>query len=266
MESKEKFYVRDLVLGVYSPGSKVAEFLLRLRNVPGALASVSRILSELDLNILSGHHFAGPREEEGLWVFFVDLTGKDLSLEDIASRLKESEIVLEVKFSSEMVEGVIIDRFLFPLIVLEERSIIFRIETFANMFKRLYNAFGSGAPVLLYEMGLSAGLNKIENIMKKYNVNGFSAIKIALAERIPKGWGIPRIDEFNKETLQATITVEELFECLPFKNTEKKATSHFFRGYITGLFTKAFDKQFQTKEPECISKGDNHCRFTVKPI
>lgn len=266
MDSLERFYERDLILGVYSPGRRLAEFLVRLKNVPGAIASVSKILSELNLNILSGHHFAGPREEEGLWVFFVDFTGKNLSEEDVATRLKESEAVLEVKFSGEILEGIVIDRFLFPLIVLEERSLIFSVETFANMFKRLYGAFGSGAPVLLYEMGLSAGLNKIENIVRKYKVNGFSAIKIALAERIPKGWGIPRIDEFNKENLQAMITIEELFECLPFKNEERNTTSHFFRGYLTGLFMKAFDKQFQTKELECISKGDHHCRFIVKPI
>ncbi|MEM3114796.1 MAG: ACT domain-containing protein, partial [Nitrososphaerota archaeon] len=160
MKSLERFYERDLVLGVYSPGRKLAEFLVKLRNVPGALASVSRVLSELNLNILSGHHFASPREEEGLWIFFVDLTGKELSEEDVASRLREAELVLDVKFSREALDGVIIDTFLFPLIVLEERSIIFRVETFANMFKRLYRAFGSGAPVLLYEMGLSAGLNK----------------------------------------------------------------------------------------------------------
>lgn len=266
MESLERFYERDLVLGVYSPGRRMAEFLVRLKNVPGALASVSRILSELKLNILSGHHFASPGEEEGLWIFFVDLTGKDISEEDIASRLRESEVVLEVKFSKEVLSGVIIDRFLFPLIVLEERSIIFRVETFANMFRRLYKAFGSGAPVLLYEMGLSAGLNKIENLVKKYGVNGFPAIEIALAERIPKGWGVPRIDEFDKESLQAIITVEELFECLPFKNAERNTTSHFFRGYLAGLFMKAFDKQFQTKELECISKGDRHCRFIVKQV
>jgi len=265
MKSLERFYERDLVLGVYSPGRKLAEFLVKLRNVPGALASVSRVLSELNLNILSGHHFASPREEEGLWIFFVDLTGKELSEEDVASRLREAELVLDVKFSREALNGVIIDTFLFPLIVLEERSIIFRVETFANMFKRLYRAFGSGAPVLLYEMGLSAGLNKIENLGKKYRVDGFSAIKIALAERIPKGWGIPIIDEFDKESLQASITVYELFECLPFKDAERKTTSHFFRGYLTGLFTKAFDKQFQTKETECISKGDPHCRFIIKP-
>ncbi|MEM3644384.1 MAG: ACT domain-containing protein, partial [Nitrososphaerota archaeon] len=109
MKSLERFYERDLVLGVYSPGRKLAEFLVKLRNVPGALASVSRVLSELNLNILSGHHFASPREEEGLWIFFVDLTGKELSEEDVASRLREAELVLDVKFSREALDGVIID-------------------------------------------------------------------------------------------------------------------------------------------------------------
>lgn len=266
MESVQKYYQRDLVLGVYSPGSILAEFMVRLKNVPGAIASVSKILSDLNLNILSGHHFAGPREDEGLWIFFVDLTGRENNLEMIASRLKESEVVLDVKFSREQLEGIILDSFLFPLIVLDERSIIFRVETFANMFKRLYRAFGSGAPVLLYEMGLSAGMNKIENIEKKYGLSGLTALKIALAERIPKGWGVPRIEEYNERDLQATITVEELFECLPFKRAEKNATSHFFRGYLVGLFTKAFNRQFQAREVECISKGDTHCRFTIKPI
>ncbi len=264
MESIEKRYERDLVLGVYSPGSKLAEFLVRLKNVPGALASVSKILSDLNVNVLSGHHFASPREEEGLWIFFVDLTSRGFSVEEIASRLGKSEVVIDVKFSQELIDGIILDKFLFPLIVLEERSIILTVESFAKMSKRLYEAFGSAASVLLYEMGLSAGLSKIESIEEKYRVDGFTALKIVLAERIPKGWGIPRIDELDQESFQAVITVEELFECLSTRNMERKATSHFFRGYLTGLFTKAFNKQFQIKETECISKGDQYCKFIVK--
>jgi predicted hydrocarbon binding protein len=266
MESIKKRYERDLVLGVYSPGSNLAEFLVRLKNVPGALASVSKTLSDLNINILSGHHFASPREEEGLWVFFVDLTGRESSVEEIASIIRESEVVVDVKFSQELVDGVILDRFLFPLIVLEERSIILTIESFAEISRRLYKAFGSAALVLLYEMGLSAGLGKIESIEKKYRVDGLTALRIALAERIPKGWGIPNIDELSEENLQAVVTVEELFECLPTRNLERNPTSHFFRGYLTGLFSEAFDRQFQTKETECISKGDQYCRFIIKPL
>jgi predicted hydrocarbon binding protein len=259
-----KRYPKDLLCSVYSPDRRLVEFVVKLKNVPGTIAKISNRLAEKGINILSGFHTAYPSEEAGTWGFFVDLTKADVGPEEIAKQIGELDVTLDVKLSEAKFDGLIIDDLHFPIVILGERSTVLKVETFGDMFGRLYETFGSGAAVILYEMGVSAGENKAKNVSEKYGVNGLKALRIILAERVAKGWGIPNIAEFNEERLEATISVQDLFECLPFKGKYKEGRSHFFRGYLTGVFHQLFRKDASTTEVECVAKGDANCKFTIK--
>jgi len=260
----DKHYPKDLLYSVYSPGRRLVEYVVELKNVPGAIAKVSNHLAEGGINILSGFHTAYPGKEAGIWGFFVDLTEAEVEPEEVAKQIGELDIVLDVRFSKAIFNGLIIDDLHFPVVILGERSATLKVKTFGDMFGRLYETFGSGAAVILHEMGVSAGEKEAKSVVEKYGVDRLRALQIILAERVAKGWGIPNIAEFDKKRLEATIKVQDLFECLPFKGKHKESRSHFFRGYLTGVFNQLFHKETLTTEVECVAKGDTKCIFTIK--
>jgi len=113
-------------------------------------------------------------------------------------------------------------------------------------------------------MGVSAGENKAKNVIEDYGVSGMKAAQIILAERVAHGWGIPKLLEFDEQKPRAKVEVKDLFECLSLKGKCKEAKSHFFRGYLNGVFNVVFNKKVTTIEVECIAKGDSNCSFVVE--
>ncbi|MBO3768829.1 MAG: hypothetical protein JTT15_00245, partial [Candidatus Brockarchaeota archaeon] len=130
------------------------------------------------------------------------------------------------------------------------------------ILKRLYEKFGTGAAVILYEMGLGMGESKFKSVVSKYRVDKQTAVKIILAERSAKGWCIAQLENFNKNG--AVIVAKELFECLPFRDNQERPISQFFRGYLAGVFQQLYGKNVNVIETECIAKGDSSCRFIVQ--
>jgi hypothetical protein len=73
---------------------------------------------------------------------------------------------------------------------------------------------------------------KAQSMVEKYGVKGVEALQLILAERVAKGWGAPSNAEFDEKKLEATIIVQDLFECLALKGENKETKSRFFRGYL----------------------------------
>ncbi|MEM2585026.1 MAG: V4R domain-containing protein, partial [Thermoproteota archaeon] len=212
---------------------------------------------------LSGFYDADIEKNEISMGFFIDISHlKESVPEKIAEEFKKIEGVLEVRFSQRMFKDLIIDELFFPLMVGGERSFTIRVESFGVLLKRLYEKFGTGAAVILYEMGMSLGESKVESVIKKYKVDKHTALKIILAERAAKGWCIAEAEE--SDSRRAIIVVRELFECLPFKDKQEKPVSQLFRGYLAGVFQKLYGKSFTVSEVECIAKGDSVCKFLVE--
>ncbi|MEM4311401.1 MAG: V4R domain-containing protein [Nitrososphaerales archaeon] len=259
----EKKYPKDLFTGIYYPKQKIVQFHIQMKNIIGSLAKITRTLEELKVNLYSGFLTAYPEEETSHLCFIADLTN-DVTPEKISEELKMLDVVLEVSFYLPQVNGFMVDEYHFPLRILGERGLTFKVETMAKMFNELYSTFSSGASVILYEMGYSAGKYKIQSIQKNYGLKGKEALTIVLAERVTKGWCIPEIIKFDLSKSLAEVKVEELFECLPFKGKEKEARSQFFRGYLAGLFSELLSKEVMIIEEKCLAKGDDNCYFKVE--
>jgi len=255
---------KDVLCGIYSPGRRLVEFAVEKKNVVGALAKISGEIARLGVDVFSGFLTAYPGEERSLWSFVADLTGLDLTPEKVAEELRKLDVVLNVRYAEARLDGLIIDDLHFPLKAsLGERNILIRVKSVADMFDRIFKDFGTGGVAIVYKMGLEAGKRKAEATKAHYRVDGREMLEIILAERIAKGWGIPRLIEFNQEEAEATVEVQELFECTPYKGRLKEARSHLFRGYLSGVLTVLFGREVLVSEVECIAKGDPYCKFKV---
>jgi len=257
-----KGYQKDLFCSAYSETGELFQFAIKLKNIPGAIAEVANVFFSKNINLLHGFHTVCSDPTEVVWGFFADLKDSKDKIEDIVKEISKLDSTLEVKFSRPIIDGLIVDEIHFPIMVLNERSIVLKVETFSECLKRLYEKFGSGACFILYEMGKAAGENRVKRMNEKYDLNKLTVLKVILAERAAKGWGISRIETFDEEKSEATITVQELFECLPFQGRSKEAKSQFFRGYLAGVLSQLFSKPILVIESECIAKGDESCKFT----
>jgi len=263
----ERCCPKEIICSEYLPGGRLAEFFIRLRReAEPEFFGVLKSLRERDILGLSGFYDTDIEKNEVSIGFFIDLSKismKGEGPEKIVEELKKIDGILELKFSQRTFkDGLIIDELFFPLMVGGERSFTLRVESFGAILKRLYEKFGTGAAVILYEMGMSLGESKVEGIVKKYKVDKKTALEIILAERSAKGWCIAEVKELNGR--RAIIVARELFECLPFKGRQERAVSQLFRGYLAGIFQKLYGKSFTVSEVECIAKGDDVCRFLVE--
>jgi predicted hydrocarbon binding protein len=259
----KRFIPREIPIGFFS-NRKIVEFSFKLKNLPGVIAKISNIISKHKINILSGFHIAYPNIEEAMWSFFADFTNSDIEPKDLIEEIRIMNTTLDIKFNEAKFNNLIIDDLHFPLLVLNERSITLRIDSFANITERLYKVFGSGAATILYEMGMELGENAVKKTSKKYNIKGVEVLKAIFTERIAKGWGIPELEKFDEEKSLAIIKVYELFECIPFKGMYKESRSYFFKGYLAGILKTLFNNEVHIIEERCVAKGDPYCLFITK--
>ncbi|MBO3799956.1 MAG: hypothetical protein FGF52_02720 [Candidatus Brockarchaeota archaeon] len=260
----EIYHPKEIMCSEYVSGGGLVEFFIRLRKgAESEFFDILKILKKNNAIGLSGFYDTDLEKDEIYIGFFMDISNmKDTTLEKIVEEFRKIKGVLEVRFSQRVFKDLIIDELFFPLMVGGERSFTLRVESFGAILKRLYEKFGTGAAVILYEMGISLGESKVESIIKKYKVDKQTALKIILAERAAKGWCIAEAEEVNSK--RAVIIARELFECLPFKGKQERPISQLFRGYLTGVFQKLYGKGFTVSEVNCIAKGDDVCRFLVE--
>ncbi|MBO3769898.1 MAG: hypothetical protein JTT15_05825, partial [Candidatus Brockarchaeota archaeon] len=157
---------KDFMCEIHSAGSRLAEFYLRLKST--SLEKITKFLLENNIVELSGFQNFDYKNNEIIKGFLADLSGSKNDLKTIVESLKNLDGILEVRFSDNVLNGIIIDELFFPLMVGGERSFTFRVESFGAILKRLYEKFGTGAAVILYEMGLGMGESKFKSVVSKY--------------------------------------------------------------------------------------------------
>ncbi|MEM3713312.1 MAG: V4R domain-containing protein [Thermoproteota archaeon] len=254
-------YPKELLCGEYHTNTRMIELSLRVRNAPLVMRNVLGIFIEKGIKPLSG--FVTQVEENIFQIgLFLDISNLKGEVDDLMKEIRSNKDVIDIIVSQETFNGMIIDTLHFPLTAFDEKSFTFRVETFGGILKRLYDKFGTGAAVILYEMGLTAGESKVKSIIKKYRMDKLKILKLIMAERTAKGWCIPEIIDFSSKG--AVIVCHELFECLHFKDKQDKSISQFFRGYLAGIFRQLFNKEVSVTEVECIAKGDPACKYVIE--
>ena len=151
----------------------------------------------------------------------------------------------------------------FPLLVMGVRSFILKVETWGKITAHLLERFGPGGAFILYEIGLTAGEERAKEVVAE-GFSGSLAFELILEERVGLGWGVPQLIQFDEKNVEGSLSMQDLFECLPFKGAAKECMSHLFRGYLVGVIKHLFNRKIQVEEVECIAKGDQACLFKFR--
>ena len=252
----------------FRPNHNFVHFLIRLRNVPGALEEASGVVSRRRVNILSGFHDAPSASSEGFWSFFADLTGAESSLLDITKEISALPSVLNLRYS-EGAGGFIADCFHFPPTWGGAPAVIMHRDALGDVFARVNEilGWGSAAGVIIHEMGEAAGRSAYQNfkatigealIEKEY-------LQITDVYRAV-GLGIISFRGLLRDQKSVEAVIADNFECMHYKGQATSPRSHFVRGALAGWFSEMYHTRIKCTENRCIAKGDEYCEFTIEKI
>jgi predicted hydrocarbon binding protein len=78
------------------------------------------------------------------------------------------------------------------------------------------------------------------------------------------GWAeVRKVDV--AESLEGVLDLSQTFEAAPWKGTANRPTCDFIRGFTTGVFAFAYNRDFVSEETACQGKGDALCRISFRP-
>lgn len=197
-------------------------------------------------------------------IAFLDFSNSNASPEEALRYVEKLDFVKEAQIIYPTANGTLSDEYFFPLIVGQERAVIFDKPAYESLFKGLIEKFGSAGEAILYYQGFNVGYNTISDFEK---IAGSRKLEV-LMELIKVytrvlGWGIVEDIKVNLKTKRAKIRLSHCFECEIGKGSGKPY-SHFIRGIAAGIFTRIFDKTTSAREVKCSAKGDAYCEFHVK--
>lgn len=128
-------------------------------------------------------------------IIFLDMTDATISAEELAKEVEKLEFVEEVKEVKPEVEGFILDTLSFPLVIGEDRVIIFRGQGIKGIICGLRERLGSAAEAIQYFLGFEAGLEFGKSHIKLGKALGIEKAseifsKISAPLFAPVGFGI----------------------------------------------------------------------------
>jgi predicted hydrocarbon binding protein len=97
----------------------------------------------------------------------------------------------------------------------------------------------------------------------KPKYSGISLINFVNEFFSNSGFGRIRVVHFDEENLRAIVLVSFSPFSFPFKNKATKPMDHILRGIIAGIFSFAFEKDFDCIETKCIAMNSSECEFIV---
>ena len=258
-------YPKDLSLWEYAPGRELAQIVLRLRNVKGALAQVSKAVAEMDINTLSGFDSASSASKVGIWSFFADITDSKNDIESLRQRL----LALPVVVSAEILldgSGFMVDRQHFPLRLANRRALIMRTEALSEMISHMWRVFGTGAATIIDQMAEAMGRYSAHDLVEDF---GREFVVGSLVEVLQTYTAMGYADvEVVRNSGSDAITVQarDLFECESNAGKKLRRKSIFFRGHLRGFISAIFQSEFEVTEVQCIAEGDEKCSFVLARV
>ena len=260
----EKYVPKDVMSFVSLPKRKLAEFMVKLKNVPGALAETSDLLFRYGVNILTGMHIVTD-PEFGYWIFFADFTRAREKTSQVAKELRSLDKVLDVKY--EEAENFIVESFLYPVMSWDWRFVIMNAERLSASFTRIKELLGSGAATILFYQGFEYGANLAYWIKESMDniINPKELLEVIVKIYRTNGWGDAEISKMDLNSKECIVKVYNCFETLSSAVDTMNTTCDFNRGFWSGVFTKILQTRMKAEEIKCAGKGDEHCEFVIKP-
>jgi predicted hydrocarbon binding protein len=264
----EALPAKEVLTYYHAKGRRVFQGSVWLRNVPGALASVTAGVARSGANIIATSSSSIPNTDLAEWSFFAEAgagwAGSKHTQEVLAKCPDVVKCVLK-----EGVEGTIVDTLHFPLrLSTGERAMVMEVATFRKMFDRILSDFGPGGRVIIYELGLACGLesNKhFAHVLGSESIGGRVPYLVSLYTA--QGWGRVGPPDgsdggFTLQPFHGTVRVYDSFECTGVK--AESPNSDFIRGHIEGFARALVGREVNCRETKCISMGDEFCQFEAR--
>lgn len=154
------------VSGLTAPdGEEVYEFFFKVKSRPGVLGAIASLLGEHNVDILGGHIQVHDRDM-GIITLYADISRKKESMEEIVSKLRSMELMLEVDYKP--MSEVFFEHFYFPMTSGGHfRIFALSADAFMALEKNLYDTFGEVAGTLLYHSGRALGKRIVEKMRER---------------------------------------------------------------------------------------------------
>ncbi len=257
---------------IYKPGRRLLglhiKFSVGAVDAVGVLHQVTSIFKKYNIPIINlGISSAEPSHA----FIFLDVSDVDQTVFEklfgkLISELKHTPYIADVRLVQPIAESFIFDPYFFPLMVNNERAIIFLRRSYEGFIKLVRNKIGSGVKALLFFIGYDVGIQafrKSHAVIAKKDLNKLLEVGKAFFQMM--GYGIIEEAEVDMENARAIVRIKNCFECEMFKGSNQ-AESHFVRGIIAGWCSQLFGREVAAIEKKCIAKGDPYCEFHVSEL
>jgi len=258
-------------VGRYAVVPGTAPFVFHIRFQPEALTEVGilekliNVLTEKGIPILLLKVSVATAGEAFTTILIADLKGKERMVEDIVQRMKRVPYVAEVLYALPIIDGVAVDPFSFPLLMIGKRAVILRQPVYGGMIKEGWTRFGTPYAILLYTVGYGAGLLAYKDHSKI--ISGPNVQKLAEALFQAMGFGRLEIVKLDDERREAVFRVYDSFECELFLGAGE-IRGNFIRGIIAGWLAGYWgvtgEFEVVAREVKCIAKGDSYCEYVAR--
>jgi len=252
---------KEIPIYIRNPGKRSYQVLVRLKNVPGALADAAAVIEKASVNVLGG--IVSASKDQGCWCFFGESSGDGPTAEELVAQLKRSRHVLDAE-AKEDLEGFLVDTMTFPLKWnTGDRAILMRQQYMVRMFDDIKKEFGSGGEVILYREGFAYGRSTWEGLEGEI---GAEYVRSHFGEVLgiyqAAGWGRVEVVDHDFAGKRAKVRMYENFECEGHQSD--RPLSSFVRGHLAGAFSALMDAEsVSCEETMCTAKGDGYCEFVL---
>ncbi|MBI3840646.1 MAG: hypothetical protein HY297_01605 [Thaumarchaeota archaeon] len=256
-------YPKDIEIWESAPGRRLAEVVIQVNNVKGAMADCSRVVSEPGVNMLTGFHAAPGTSTLARWSFFADVTDAKVELSELKERLRSVPTVVSVDVMASE-DGFMVDKQHFPVQWSGRRAIIFRADALSEMLQRLWSVFGSGAGTIVDQMAETMGRHFANETVEDF---GRDFAKAQLDELLMSytalGYADVAIERSKTADFPVVVHTKKLFECEANAKKRLHRKSVFFRAHLRGFMSALFGEVFEVTEVQCLTEGDDVCSFGI---
>lgn len=255
-------YPKDIEIWEHAPGRRLAEVVVRIRNVKGALAMCSQAISDADVNMLTGFVTAPSTSKTATLSFFADITDSPGGLSELKRRLQALGVIVSVDAVAAE-DGFMVDKKHFPVQWAGRKAVVMRAEALNEMLNRLWTVFGSGAVTIIDQMAEAMGRHSAKEITEDFGVKFASdQLDELLSTYSALGYADIAIER-GKSKFPIVINARELFECEANAKAKLQRKSAFFRAHLRGFMSAMFDRVLDVDEVQCLTEGDDVCSFRV---
>jgi predicted hydrocarbon binding protein len=256
-------YPKDVEIWEHAPGRKLAEVVVRVKNVHGALMKISQAISESEVNMLTGFFTAPGKSNIAMLSFFADFTNASGGLSGLKKKLHGLEVVESVDaIASE--GGFMVDKQHFPVQWAGRKAVVMGADGLTEMLSRLWTVFGSGAVTIIEQMAEAMGRHSAKEIIEDFGAT-FAAEQLdeLIGTYSALGYADVSIERTKSSDFPIVVNAKGLFECEANAKQRISRRSAFFRAHLRGFMSTMLDMDFEVNEVQCLTAGDEVCSFRI---